>query len=234
MTNSDSHTASFARPIVKFGIGLIALLVLRSILQQLPMLEGITTISSGEGRIPFAIPYSEIAAVIINTLIIIWLLIFGKEIGNVIKTRLRGFEESAKLTNLLMVLIALLIAYGSYSLLGTALVRDRGLYNWIFLIATAIPVVALIYVGYRNIDQITDLFVSRFRKLGNTEVKKCPHCGALLEENARFCKECGNKISIESELETAKTTKCSKCGAVMSIPAKFCPECGSPVVVKPV
>ena len=52
---------------------------------------------------------------------------------------------------------------------------------------------------------------------GNTVKVKCPKCGALVKENAKFCPECGEKMGTEI---------CPKCGAKVKAGAKFCPECG--------
>ena len=51
-------------------------------------------------------------------------------------------------------------------------------------------------------------------------MKRCinPNCGVELDDNAKFCPECGTKQPTEK--------KCPKCGTVMAEKAKFCPECG--------
>ena len=51
-------------------------------------------------------------------------------------------------------------------------------------------------------------------------MKRCinPECGAELDDNAKFCPECGTKQPTEK--------KCPKCGTVVAEKAKFCPECG--------
>ena len=55
-----------------------------------------------------------------------------------------------------------------------------------------------------------------------TQVKvKCPHCGALVAEDAKFCKECGKDIT------SGNKVKCPKCDASIAADAKFCKECGN-------
>lgn len=50
------------------------------------------------------------------------------------------------------------------------------------------------------------------------EKLKCNHCGAEVEENQKFCPECGEKIGIF----------CKQCGAKLAKKGqKFCPECGA-------
>ncbi len=51
---------------------------------------------------------------------------------------------------------------------------------------------------------------------------KCPTCGALVAEGAKFCPECGKAMVQEGKA-------CAKCGAKLGANAKFCPECGTPV-----
>lgn len=49
---------------------------------------------------------------------------------------------------------------------------------------------------------------------------KCTNCGAIVDENAKFCPSCGNKMKVEK-------TDCIKCGAKIDEGTKFCPECGA-------
>lgn len=48
---------------------------------------------------------------------------------------------------------------------------------------------------------------------------KCAKCGALVDQNAKFCPECGEKMGEE-------TVKCPKCGQDVPAGTKFCPNCG--------
>lgn len=54
---------------------------------------------------------------------------------------------------------------------------------------------------------------------------KCPHCGATIREDAKFCPECGKSAVVEKE-------ECDACGAMIKKDANFCPECGEKVVPK--
>ncbi len=47
---------------------------------------------------------------------------------------------------------------------------------------------------------------------------RCPRCDALNDETARFCAECGTRMSTRAN--------CPSCGAELDPEAKFCPECG--------
>lgn len=63
----------------------------------------------------------------------------------------------------------------------------------------------------------------------------CTNCGAQVDDNAKFCGVCGNKMSAipqQPKTNTRKTTydgtihKCPNCGAGLSSFVKNCPECG--------
>jgi membrane protease subunit (stomatin/prohibitin family) len=49
----------------------------------------------------------------------------------------------------------------------------------------------------------------------------CPKCNAPLAKNAKFCPECGAKISAEAH--------CTQCGAKLKADSKFCADCGAKV-----
>lgn len=49
---------------------------------------------------------------------------------------------------------------------------------------------------------------------------RCPSCGALNNENAKFCSECGAKLGPKC---------CPNCGAEIAPGAKFCGECGTKI-----
>ncbi|TCS81403.1 zinc-ribbon domain-containing protein [Pectinatus cerevisiiphilus] len=51
--------------------------------------------------------------------------------------------------------------------------------------------------------------------------KKCPHCGALLHDEATFCTECGTKQPV---IEI-----CPACHATLSEGTKFCTQCGAAI-----
>lgn len=51
-----------------------------------------------------------------------------------------------------------------------------------------------------------------------TKGSVCPKCGATVGANAKFCPECGEKLSVKKF--------CTECGASVDGNAKFCSECG--------
>lgn len=82
----------------------------------------------------------------------------------------------------------------------------------------------------------------------NASSVKCPKCGAMNKEGAKFCFECGAKMQVAKvvcgkcgaeNLETAKfccecgaklgDVVCPKCGAKVAAGKKFCGECGTKI-----
>ena len=77
---------------------------------------------------------------------------------------------------------------------------------------------------------------------------KCSSCGALNDENGKFCNGCGFKLRLEcpickstvqngasfcsncgGNLKENKQIKCSECGTIVSDGTKFCQECGTKI-----
>ena len=49
---------------------------------------------------------------------------------------------------------------------------------------------------------------------------KCPNCNEEIEDDSKFCSQCGTKIE----------QSCPKCNNVISQDAKFCSNCGYKLV----
>lgn len=52
---------------------------------------------------------------------------------------------------------------------------------------------------------------------------ECSNCGAQMEEDIKFCTECGSKM----EPPEAEELKCPNCSAQLPKGTKFCTECGT-------
>jgi len=61
-------------------------------------------------------------------------------------------------------------------------------------------------------------------------VPYCQNCGAEIASGAKFCAECGAKISKQER--KPKVPTCPKCGAEIESGEKFCSECGAKVSPK--
>ena len=60
---------------------------------------------------------------------------------------------------------------------------------------------------------------------------KCPKCGCLVIDDAKFCKNCGSEIiqKVETNVVVSMNT-CPSCGEEVSEGMKFCKNCGSEII----
>ena len=59
----------------------------------------------------------------------------------------------------------------------------------------------------------------------------CPHCGALVNDGDVFCQSCGRKVdeSPSTEMTDSTQKKCAHCGSPINDDDAFCQSCGSPL-----
>ncbi|MFZ0216362.1 MAG: SPFH domain-containing protein [Candidatus Dormiibacterota bacterium] len=64
---------------------------------------------------------------------------------------------------------------------------------------------------------------------------RCPKCGTLNPESAKFCSNCGETLAAPPPPASAPaaTAACPKCGTPNAAGAKFCSNCGSPMSAPP-
>ena len=72
--------------------------------------------------------------------------------------------------------------------------------------------------------------------VGTARFKKCPSCGALVEQNSRFCSNCGTAIAsaptfpsqedAAAPLPVGRIGRCKYCGKTVHIGDNPCPNCG--------
>lgn len=78
-------------------------------------------------------------------------------------------------------------------------------------------------VGFGTGRAVGGAFASSLDDVTHAKNKaKCAKCGALVEEGAKFCPECGAKVASSSDM-----TVCPKCGTSVPSSAKFCSNCGT-------
>lgn len=106
------------------------------------------------------------------------------------------------------------------------------LYALLFIIAGIYwECIAPLYITY-SVGDVGDIaayfgggliFLLLWKMLGGRGMK-CRNCGGELNDTAKFCPQCGEKIKLY----------CTECGAELSLSARFCSSCGTPVVRKKV
>ena len=75
-----------------------------------------------------------------------------------------------------------------------------------------------------EVEQIAEVAVSPKEVAASpekeqSEMPKCPSCGAAISAKAKFCSECGAPLA----------RKCASCGTELKPSMKYCPECGAKV-----
>jgi hypothetical protein len=233
-TNQNSIGSEAGRRLVKTIIAVVGLIVIRFILDNMPMLKEAKPIFVGgnavaapnadwariaqeylnTGQVPqnlqqyaigFIFPIS-MANAIVDTLIFAVLIGSAAGFNGLIRTRSKRLPEGGLITLLLVLTIVVALAYHSYmGVIPPLLGSQANLYGWFFLVLGLLPLIGLIVVASRNLDTITEVvFASTSRAAA----------GGVSQTNAA---------------ESSAT--CSKCGNAIATGVKFCSGCGAPIVV---
>ena len=80
-------------------------------------------------------------------------------------------------------------------------------------------------------DLLTDLAATPSVAGTATAAPVCPHCGAQVERDQKFCAKCGEDLG---NVGLAGATRCPSCGADVDLnEGAFCSQCGAPVAGLP-
>ena len=190
----SSHFVQIVTPFVKLAIGLVALLILRYVVSIIPMIK-----DAEIARLP--ITPLQILFAVIDTVILVALLNFGRELKNALQASLPEYTQVGTVANLVVMLIVICIAYAAYGNIAGAVLSRK--YHWLYSLAflgiALIPLYLLGSTVYRNVDKFTELIVGRLRR-EPVEGPSCPNCNARVAEDAKFCKECGTQLGQPTEV----------------------------------
>ncbi len=252
-TNQNSVGNEVGRRLVKAIIAVIGLIVIRLILDNLPMLKEAKPIFVGSGAAPvgnvdvaqffnngqmpqgiqYALGYIfpiSIANAIVDTLIFIVLIGSAAGFNGLVKSRSKRLPEGGLIILLLVLTIVVAIAYKSYmGVIPPLLGSQANLYGWFFLVLGLLPLIGLIVVASRNLDALTEAIFSSTKRAAVGSVAEsstsCPKCNAIIPAGVKFCGSCGVPVPVP-----ASTGKfCSECGEKNEAGAKFCKSCGKPI-----
>jgi len=215
----ESDVRELIRPVVKLVVSLIILGVIGAIVHYLP---GLYTKIPG---IPVTI--AAFAEAVIAIFVILVVLNFDREISPRVAKLLPDFPESEMVVHNIILLLAIIIAYGSFkNAVYPFLSETPWLYSIIFLCIAIIPTYRIAVTLFGNIEKITEMITKKITETP-PETIKCPNCGAVVRKS-RFCSNCGAKLEPKPEVEVKKTAKiCSNCGAKNDPDAKYCSNCGA-------
>jgi len=148
-----SGLPELVRPIVRVIIALIILGIVKFVVRELPMFQGLWIPGS-----PFSA--SMIVDIVISLFMIVIVLNFGREFGGQLRVRLPTFPESARIVLSLVYVVAVVIAYDAFY--GVARFYLTWEYVWIysalFVLLVIIPLYSFGTTLYSNIHKLTDLF----------------------------------------------------------------------------
>jgi len=159
-----SGLPELVRPIVRVIIALIILGIVKFVIRELPMFQGLWIPGS-----PFSA--STIVDIAISLFMIVIILNFGREFGGQLRVRFPTFPESTRIVLSLVYIIAVVIAYDAFY--GVARFYLTWEYMWIysalFVLLVIIPLYSFGTTLYSNIHKLTDLFTYKV-----TEVTERP------------------------------------------------------------
>lgn len=231
-TNQNSMGSEVGRRLVKAIIAVLGLIVIRIILDNLPMLKEARPIFVGgtgmaapnadwaqiaaqyfnSGQMPqdiqqyatgFIFPIS-IANAIVDTLIFVVLIGTAAGFNGLVQSRSKRLPEGGLIILLLILTIVVALAYHSYmGVIPPLLGKQANLYGWFSLVLGLLPLIGLIVVASRNLDAITEVIFSSTRGVASAPAPQAA----------------GSSVT------------CSKCGATIAAGVKFCGSCGTPAPI---
>lgn len=238
----SSFGREISRRLLKAGIAVAGLLLIRFILGRLPMVAHADPIyiDSLFGTDQAVVSPTAIAKAIIDTLIFAVVLFAAVDAGALVRSSARRLPEAGMMIMLTTVVVVVALAYSSYSTFILPIIGDQSIYDWSFLVLGVLPVAGLVLLVYRNLDVITDVVYhsSRHAVSAVTTGHKsasvaCANCGSVVVPGARFCASCGKVVSAAPAVAVPDVF-CSVCGTKNAGGADSCTNCGKPLAKVPV
>jgi hypothetical protein len=154
-THDPNTNREFARVLIKMGIGLIGLILVRLIVQNLPMVHDAGSIVPGKLTVLAG------ALMAIDTMLLSVLVTFGIELRGYLHGQFPAIPGLATMTIDLVCLITGGLAYADFKPLTRTWPSIKQAYTWTFLTLVAIPVIQMIVMLYRNRDEMASMFLQK-------------------------------------------------------------------------
>jgi hypothetical protein len=137
------------------GIGLVGLILVRLIVQNLPMVQDAGSIVPGKLTVLAG------ALMATDTMLLSVLVTFGIELRGYLHNQLPAIPGLATMAVDLVCLITAGLAYADFKPLTRTWPSIKQPYTWTFLALVAIPLIQMIVVLYRNRDQMAAMFLQK-------------------------------------------------------------------------
>jgi len=172
-----------------------------------------------------------IANAVVDTLIFLLLVLFGRELTFLFRSGYAKLPDMGLMLNLGLLTIVVALAYHSYQGVAFPLLGldSAEIYGWVFLALGLAPLVGIAVVGARNMDALTAMVMRSGQPAYATASTRCGSCGQPVEWGTKFCPNCGAGMGAPAVAAHAATRKLCACGADNPATAKFCKGCGQPV-----
>jgi hypothetical protein len=154
-THDPKANREFARVVIKMGIGLVGLILVRLIVQNLPMVHDAGYIVSGKLTVLAG------ALMAIDTMLLSVLVTFGIELRGYLHGQFPAIPGAATMAVDLVCLITAGLAYEDFKPLTKTWPSIKQPYTWSFLALVAIPLIQMIVVLYRYRDQMAAVFLQK-------------------------------------------------------------------------
>lgn len=242
-------TSEVGRRLLKMIIAVVSLIVIRLILDTLPMLKASgdsAATNVDESGVIHLVPVS-IANAIVDTLIFAVLIWTAAGFNTLIRAQSKRLPEGGLI--ILLLILTVIVALGYHSYLGVIppmLGIQIKTYGFFILALGLMPLMGLMIVVFRNLDAITDFIFASAKKAREAAAQRpaapsvsgtakaaipspiaplgivCSKCGSAVVAGAKFCIVCGSTAAVPENPDTI----CPSCGAKQEQGAKFCEQCG--------
>lgn len=170
-----------------------------------------------------------IANAVVDTLIFLMLVLFGRDLASIFRSGYAKFPDLGQLLNFGVLTIVVALAYHSYQGIFYPLLwpDNLSIYGWVFLALVLAPLIGIAVLVARNMDVLTTAVMhSGAKAIVESGPILCRSCGNSIESGSKFCPACGAPVNVARPAETAARNFCASCGAENPVGGKFCRSCG--------
>lgn len=155
MTTIKAKTGQFARVATNLAIGVIGLVIVRLIVQGLPMFQEAGWIVNGKLKVAAG------AVIVVDALLLSVLVRFAIELRAYLVARFADVPGLGAMAASLAFLIATAIAYTDFKPVTQAWPSTKQLYLWSFFTLAAALLVQIVFLLYRDRDRIAALVLGQ-------------------------------------------------------------------------